>query len=73
AGDLTGGLDATRDMLRIAPDQASLWREAGTLHQRLDQVAAALRCFERFLTLVPTGDAAIRLRREIADLRARLH
>ncbi len=73
AGDVPGGLEATRDMLRIAPDQAGLWREAGTLHQRLDQVTAALRCFERFLTLVPNGDASARLRREIADLRARLH
>ena len=73
AGDVTGGLEATRDMLRIAPDQADLWREAGTLHQRLDQVTAALHCFERFLTLVPNGDASARLRREIDDLRARLH
>ncbi len=73
AGDIAGALTATEDMLRIAPDQASLWREAGTMHQRLDQVGAALRCFDRFLALVPEGDAATRLRREVATLRARLN
>ena len=55
AGDVPGALAATLDMLRIAPDQASLWREAGAMHQRLDQIAAALRCFERFLALAPDG------------------
>ncbi|MGH7042385.1 MAG: SirB1 family protein, partial [Acetobacteraceae bacterium] len=73
AGDMAGALAATRDMLRIAPDEGNLWREAGAIHQRLDQVTAALRCFERFLVLVPEGDVAARLRREIASLRARLN
>ena len=73
AGDVPGALAATLDMLRIAPDQASLWREAGAMHQRLDQIAAALRCFERFLALAPDGDAATRLRREMTSLRARLN
>ena len=73
AGDVPGALAATEDMLRIAPDQAGLWREAGAMHQRLDQIAAALRCFERFLALAPDGDAATRLRREMTSLRARLN
>jgi regulator of sirC expression with transglutaminase-like and TPR domain len=72
-GDLTGALAATRDMLRIAPDDAGLWRAAGVLHQRLDQVGAALQCFERFLSLAPVGEAATRLRREMETLRARLN
>jgi regulator of sirC expression with transglutaminase-like and TPR domain len=73
AGDVAGALAATLDMLRIAPDQAQLWREAGTMHQRLDQLAAAMRCFDRFLALVPDGAAATRLRREMAALRGRLN
>ena len=60
-------------MLRIAPDEASLWREAALMNQRLDQVAAALRCFERFLKLVPQGDAAVRVRSAMDDLRSRLN
>ncbi len=71
--DLTGALACTEDMLRIAPDNAHLWREAAVMHQRLDQVSAALRCYGRFLDLVPSGEAATRTRAAIEDLRARLN
>jgi regulator of sirC expression with transglutaminase-like and TPR domain len=73
AGDIAGGLACIDDMLRIAPDTAVLWREAALVNQRLDQVAAALRCFERFLALVPKGDAAERARTAMDELRARLN
>ena len=43
AGDLHGGLAAIEDMLRIAPEHATLWREAAALNARLDQVGAALQ------------------------------
>ena len=72
-GDLRGALTCAEDMLRIAPDHAPLWRESGLLHQRLDEVGAALRCFERFVELVPSGEAAARARVSIDELRARLH
>jgi regulator of sirC expression with transglutaminase-like and TPR domain len=72
-GNISGGLACVLDMLRIAPDHATLWREAALLHQRMDQVAAALRCYERFLALVPEGEAATRVRASITSLRARLN
>ena len=40
----------TEDILRIAPDHANLCASARTT-ERLDRVAAALRCFDRFLDL----------------------
>ena len=73
AGDLDGALTCTEDMLRIAPDDATLWREAALLHERLDQVAAALRCLSRFVELIPHGDAAARARAAIDELRSRLN
>ena len=73
AGDLQGALACTEHMLRIAPEAAPLWREAALMHQRLDQVAAAVRCFERFLRLVPKGDAAARVRSAMDELRGRLN
>jgi regulator of sirC expression with transglutaminase-like and TPR domain len=73
AGDLPGALTCTEDMLRIAPDHADLWRQAAVMNQRLDRVGAALRCFERFLRLVPEGDAASRVRGAIDELRTRLN
>lgn len=72
-GDFRGALICAEDMLRIAPDHAPLWRESALLHQRLDEVSAALRCFERFVELVPNGEAAVRARVAIDELRARLN
>src|SRR5579872_1814182 len=72
-GDLTGALTCTEDMLRIAPDHAELWRQAAVMNQRLDRVGAALRCFDRFLALVPEGDAAARVRGAMNELRTRLN
>jgi regulator of sirC expression with transglutaminase-like and TPR domain len=72
-GDLRGALDCVDDMLRIAPDQAELWRQAALLNQRLDQVAAALKGFERFLELSPDNKAAARVRSAMEELRTRLN
>jgi regulator of sirC expression with transglutaminase-like and TPR domain len=74
AGDMAGAVVCAEDMLRIAPDFASLWREAGVMHQRLGEVQAALRCYERFLSLVPENDtAAARARAVVDELRTRLN
>lgn len=73
AGDLTGALTCTEDMLRIAPEHAALWRQAAVMNQRLERVAAALRCFERCLALVPSGGAADRVRLAMDELRGRLN
>lgn len=73
ANDFPGALDCITDMLRIAPDQAELWQQAGVLSQRLDRIGAALRCFERFLVLVPHGSTADQVRATAADLRKRVN
>ena len=73
AGMLGPALACTEDMLRIAPDAAPLWREAGLMNQRLDRIGAALACFDRFLALVPDGEAAARIRALTAELRQRLN
>jgi regulator of sirC expression with transglutaminase-like and TPR domain len=73
AGDLDGALACIEDMLRVAPDQAELWRQAAALNQQLDRVSAALRCLERCLMLVPRGDVATRIRSVMDGLRGRLN
>ena len=73
AGDFAGALEGLEDMLRIAPDESRLWREAAQVNQKLDRVGAALRCFERFLELVPQGGAAARVRIAMDELRSRLN
>ena len=73
AKDLEGGLIATRDMLRLAPDHAGLWREAGLIEHRLERIGAALASLDRALELEPTGDAARRIRGLVEELRNRLN
>lgn len=73
AGDLAGALACSEDMLRLDPSAAPLWREAGLMNARLDRLTAALACFERFLALVPEGEAAERARQMIEELRQRLN
>ncbi|SDC90572.1 SirB1 family protein [Belnapia rosea] len=73
AQDLGGALACAEDMLRLAPDQALLWREAGLFNQRLDRIGAALACLERSLELEPEGPVASRTRLVVEELRHRLN
>lgn len=73
AGNLKGALACTEDMLRLAPNMATLWREAALMNQRLDRIGAALVCLEHFLALVPEGEAAQRARAMAVELRQRLN
>ena len=73
AGTIEPALACTEDMLRIAPDAAPLWREAGLMNQRLDRIGAALTCLDRFLDLVPSGEASARIRQLTIELRQRLN
>lgn len=49
-------LAVVESMLMIAPDQAGLWREAGVLHQHLDNMRAAILSFEHYLELAAPDD-----------------
>ena len=73
SGEIKTALAATEDMLRLAPDQAALWREAGLMNQRLERIGAALGCLDRLLELVPEGEAAARVRALAIELRQRLN
>ncbi|WP_037299535.1 SirB1 family protein [Rubritepida flocculans] len=73
AGDIEGALACAQDMLRLAPDHAGLWREAGLMLQRLDRIAAALQSLDRALALEPEGEGAARLRGLMEELRNRLN
>ncbi len=73
AGDLRGGLRCNEDMLLIAPDQAELWRQAGIMNQKLEQVAAARDCYQKFLHLVPEGEIADGVRVQLDILKSILN
>ena len=71
--DTAGAVSCAEDMLRIAPDHATLWHQTALMNQKLDRIAAALRCFDRFLVLVPEGEAARTAREAVDALRGRLN
>ncbi len=73
ASDFAGAITCIEDMLRIAPDQAELWKQAATMHQHQEQIGAAMRCYDRFLRLIPEGPAADRVRLAMEELRSRLN
>lgn len=60
-------------MLMIAPSEAALWREAGLLHRRLENLRAATRCLERAHGLAEAPAARHRIAAEIAALRGMLN
>jgi regulator of sirC expression with transglutaminase-like and TPR domain len=73
AGAIEAALACTEDMLRLCPDHAVLWREAGLMNRRLDRIGAALSCLDRSLELEPEGEAAARTRTVAEELRHRLN
>lgn len=72
-GDLSGALGCIEDMLRIAPADISLWQEAVVLNQKLDRMAAAVRCMGRVVELIPPGQDAERARAVMRRLRGSLN
>lgn len=73
AGDTEGALTCTTDMLRLAPDAAPLWREAALMNGTLGRFGAAIAAMERFLDLMPAGEATARARAVVEEWRTRLH
>lgn len=73
AGDLPGALTCIEDMLRIAPSDITLWQQSVVLNQKLGQIAAAVRCMERVVALIPPGEDADRARAAMRRLRGSLN
>jgi len=60
-------------MLLIAPDVAPLWREAGLLHARLDNVRDAVAALEQYFSRTPVGTVRYRTSVLLQELRGRLN
>jgi regulator of sirC expression with transglutaminase-like and TPR domain len=73
AGDVAGALRCVEDMLRISPADIDLWQQAVVFNQKLDQMAAAVRCMGRVVALIPPGKDAERARAAMRRLRSSLN
>jgi len=69
---MEGALAAIDSMLLFAPEEASLWYEAGQINAALGKLRAAITALERFLTLTDDATARHRAALLLQQLRARL-
>ncbi|MBC7951350.1 MAG: transglutaminase family protein [Rhodospirillaceae bacterium] len=59
-------------MLLFAPEQAGLWREAGMMHMRLDDLPAAIAALEQFVARSGNSPARRRTQALLQEIRARM-
>jgi len=71
-GEVRRAAAITESMLRIAPDETPLWREAGVLYAELGEVAPAISALERFLDTGGSDSARHEAAALLQKLRARL-
>jgi regulator of sirC expression with transglutaminase-like and TPR domain len=71
-GRLDSALALVEGMLRLAPDEDFLWREAGMMHLRLDHHPAALAALEHFLARTRNDGQRARTQALVSELRCRL-
>jgi regulator of sirC expression with transglutaminase-like and TPR domain len=72
-GEIRAAVDAVENMLLLAPDSLSLWREAGVLHMRAGQLKRAIECFDRFVVLAQDGPDRTKIARVVQELRERIN
>lgn len=73
AGHMAAALETVQTMLLLAPDKAPLWREAGLLNMRLDNVQAAVVSLEEYLNRSTSDPARYRASVLLQELRGRLN
>ncbi len=72
AEQLEEAVETVETMLLFAPKRAALWREAGLLHARLDNVPAAVAALEEYLRHSSGDPARYRTSVFLQELRGRL-
>lgn len=72
-GHIEAALKIVQSMLAFAPDEWTLWREAGLMQARVGDIPSAISSLESYLLRVDTDDARYRASVLLHELRARLH
>lgn len=72
SGDVRRAAEITRSMLRIAPGETALWREAGVLYAELGEIQPAISALERFLGSSGSDSERHQAAALLQTLRARL-
>lgn len=72
AGRLAEALRIVEGMLLFAPDSVLLWREAGMIHLRLDNLRAAIAALEQYVARAPNSPTRHRTSVLLQELHGRL-
>lgn len=72
-GEVRRAAAITESMLRIAPGETALWREAGVLYAEVGEVGPAISALERFLDTAGSDTARHEAAALLQKLRSRLH
>jgi regulator of sirC expression with transglutaminase-like and TPR domain len=72
-GHIEAALKIVQSMLAFAPEETTLWREAGLMQARVGDIPSAIASLESYLLRVDTDDARYRASVLLHELRARLH
>ena len=72
-GDIERALGAVEAMLLFAPEHAHLWREAGALNIKLDNLGAAIEALEHYVARSGSGPARDDAERLLSQIRRRLN
>ncbi|MBX9634586.1 MAG: transglutaminase-like domain-containing protein [Magnetospirillum sp.] len=72
SGRVTAAVAIVEAMLLFAPDQTALWREAGMMHMRLDNLPAAIAALEQFVARAGNSPARRRTQLLLQEIRARM-
>lgn len=70
-GQIDQALILIEDLLRVVPDQPSLWREAGLMHLRRGARDHALAALQQFVLRTPDTEARARILSLMAEVRSR--
>ena len=72
-GRVERAVELVEALLLLAPAVPLLWREAGLMHMRLDNLSAAIAALEQFVSRTPNAQAKARTLALLAELKRRLH
>lgn len=70
-GRVDKALETIETMLLFAPEEMSLWREAGMMHLHLGNIDAAIPVLEQFVARAPSSNARHRVSALLQELRGR--
>lgn len=71
-GEIGRAVVVVESVLLFAPDRPLLWREAGLMHMRLDNLPAAVAALEQFIARTGNGTARRRTQQLLQEIRARM-